>query len=543
MVFFRPGDLLVLHAEPRELVVKYQGALGTFFGVSAHAPHTAHDLSERQEWWERLTLHLERFQDQGDVVIMIDANATAPLSVNVHFGGLTSDKQDKNTGLIEDFVARMQTWAPSTFAECQRGPTFTWTHAATGQRSRLDYVLVPLSWKLAHIAAWVEPDLHAGHAGFDHERTAISVEWQQLVQPRRGRSGFDRDALRDPSNAHLVQQIWNSCPALEWDMTATEHAALLSGHLSRELHRRFPKRKYPKGGTSISDDTRVLHARITTLRRSLRNLSSREDMSFKHVCFQAWKQLVDREVTLDVDHRWFSLLALTKAKYARDLSLQSVRFRKQLLHDRRMFFERVANDAASAHPAEIFAALRPVLQPTKRSSAVGTTLPELRDEEGELIQSQADINSRWVRHFAQLEAGRLEELDHYVPQQLARQQAQCKPTFFEVGDLPDRLALERAIRRMKFRKAPGPDQLQTELLKPCPGHAARALYPILLKMVCRLEEPLQWKGGSIFPLYKGKGSHSECESHRGILLTSVLGKALRSSLRTKLNEPYVYCDG
>ena len=95
------------------------------------------------------------------------------------------------------------------------------------------------------------------------------------------------------------------------------------------------------------------------------------------------------------------------------------------------------------------------------------------------------------------------------------------------------------MRKMRYGSAPGPDRIPTELLKALPGSAAAVIFPILMKFVCRLEEPLQWKGGNLFSLFKGRGAFDVCENHRGILLTSVLGKALRASYGERLNLPYL----
>ena len=222
-----------------------------------------------------------------------------------------------------------------------------------------------------------------------------------------------------------------------------------------------------------------------------------------------------------------------------ELKRVSSQFRKQLRSDRKCFLLEIAEAAKNSKPNEVFAALRPILQPSKKQSTFPKPLPVLKDENGDTLQTMEEVNARWVRHFAQLEAGKEVEVPEFVRRMLQRQQDSCKPAEYHVEDLPSRLELEKAIRKMHYRKAPGPDRLPNELLKASPGDAAMVLYPILLKMTCRLEEPLQWKGGQIFSLLKGKGQHSDCQNHRGILLTSVLGKAVPSSIRTRLNEPYL----
>ena len=47
-------------------------------------------------------------------------------------------------------------------------------------------------------------------------------------------------------------------------------------------------------------------------------------------------------------------------------------------------------------------------------------------------------------------------------------------------------------------------------------------------------EPLQFKGGTLFELCKGKGPHSQVKSYRGILLVNCIGKAYRRVLRGEL---------
>ena len=101
--------------------------------------------------------------------------------------------------------------------------------------------------------------------------------------------------------------------------------------------------------------------------------------------------------------------------------------------------------------------------------------------------------------------------------------------------------IEEAIKRTKTQRAPGPDALPNELFRSNPSLAAKVLWPLAMKFATRLEEPLQFKGGQLVSLYKGKGQHSNCESFRGILLMANAGKIVRSAMRKHVNEPYVAC--
>ena len=80
-------------------------------------------------------------------------------------------------------------------------------------------------------------------------------------------------------------------------------------------------------------------------------------------------------------------------------------------------------------------------------------------------------------------------------------------------------------------KAAGPDHLPPELVKFGGGALSRSLYALFLKMTMRLDEAMQWKGGIIHHAWKGKQSPEDCDSHRALLVSSVIGKSMHSVIR------------
>ena len=68
----------------------------------------------------------------------------------------------------------------------------------------------------------------------------------------------------------------------------------------------------------------------------------------------------------------------------------------------------------------------------------------------------------------------------------------------------------------------------------CYFHAAtlgRLLFPIMMKEFFCTTEAAEYKGGRLIYAYKHKGRRDDPASYRGLMLTSVLGKAIRSSFR------------
>ncbi len=99
-----------------------------------------------------------------------------------------------------------------------------------------------------------------------------------------------------------------------------------------------------------------------------------------------------------------------------------------------------------------------------------------------------------------------------------------------------RAEIEKVIAKLKCAKAAGMDGITAEMLK----YGGDAVVEWML-LICeqawkKREVPDDWKKAIIVPLYKGKGSRSECSSYREISLLSVPGKVYGRILTERLME-------
>ena len=83
---------------------------------------------------------------------------------------------------------------------------------------------------------------------------------------------------------------------------------------------------------------------------------------------------------------------------------------------------------------------------------------------------------------------------------------------------PSILEWEKQFRGLARGKAPGADGLCSEHYHSAPAAFTECTFPIALKAAVTGTEPLKWKGGIAFPLYKQKGDSSDPHNHRSILL-------------------------
>ncbi|CAE7599718.1 GIP [Symbiodinium sp. CCMP2592] len=117
-----------------------------------------------------------------------------------------------------------------------------------------------------------------------------------------------------------------------------------------------------------------------------------------------------------------------------------------------------------------------------------------------------------------------------VSQQKARDLEDLALSFEDVPTLSE---LEAAFRSTQLHRAFGVDAIPAEALHAAPGMAARAFFGVVLKSFMRVEEPIQWKGGSLYSVWKGKAAPHLCSSYRGILVSSTVGKAYHKILRQR----------
>ena len=74
--------------------------------------------------------------------------------------------------------------------------------------------------------------------------------------------------------------------------------------------------------------------------------------------------------------------------------------------------------------------------------------------------------------------------------------------------------LDKAIKRLKWNKATGPDGILNELLLEADKHTKTALLKIIKNIHHDNKIPDQWRIGTITRIYKGKGDRGMCSNQR-----------------------------
>ena len=206
--------------------------------------------------------------------------------------------------------------------------------------------------------------------------------------------------------------------------------------------------------------------------------------------------------------------------------------RSCLRKDKLLWIQQLAKQAGDLSVKCVVQRLRPLLGPPKRRAVVGSGLPAVARLDGSLAQDPDEVRERWIEHFAINEGGHRCSTREVERQCQHRQQRQrLDLPGISSQELPSKLQLESALRCSATGKAIGPDGIPAEVLHFGAGCLATPIYQILLKTVLRLEEPLAFKGGIVHRIWKGKIAPDLCHSHRAILVSSTVGKAVHRTLR------------
>ena len=536
---FAADDFRVLHWTPRILVVRFaRGSLRVLF-VSCHAPNAT--SPERDVWWKGFADLLCAAANNDKVVILGDLNARLCEPVPGRIGQLVWEQEHRPPAPFFRLLNALDLWVPSTFPERHKGLSHTWSAPGGTATSRIDFVLIPVSWWVPSGGSSVLHEVDFGQTGLDHfaAQLFITVDLNSRLHFCASGRRFDHSRAFQPESASTVQTIFAGVPAVPWEVDAHRHYHAASSYLLGELSRHFPVKGCTRRRPFFSDTTWSLRQQRTWLRKRAHRASGTLKLYDVHCAFQAWRtdgsfryelQRHFSEVFRCIAQLRHSVVELRKLKPA---------FRKSLRRDKGLYITQVALQAATSNTKDVVQRLRPLLGPPRRKQRGIAPLPVVRLEDGTFASTPQEADARWLRHFSAAEHGGPIEPDDLIQRCLNRQYGADLDAFdVDPHDLPTKCELEQAFRAAQPGRASGNDGMPPDILHLFPGEMAKIFYPVLLKVAFRLQEPIQFKGGSVSHIYKHKGDQADCTNHRGILISNNIGKGFHSAFRRKCGAWY-----
>ncbi len=376
----------------------------------------------------------------------------------------------------------------------------------------------------------------------DHFVPVVSfaiVQHTVATAVERRRNVFDRQKLQDQARVAAFLADIDALPAVPWLVDPHSHTAIFTQQLQGLLAKHFPLAQGRPDKPHVSPATvAILKQRQQVLRRAqfdLRSVRKATSRAF----FLVWEQAVFPRSPQRIVDRLNSIsssiaaLLITRAGHLKYVAASLMPLTKSLREDRQVYLSKVTEDVNQA--SDTWKAVRPLRAGTGRKGiSFVRPAPALQDAAGNLLYDSQERAQRIFEHFSQVESGRPVDPLQLLKDTFQRQTQQLRslPTPSS-HTLASRQELEDAFRTSKDGGF-GEDCIPNSVYKLAPDTFARKLHPLALKVTALAFEPLSFKGGLLFKLYKGSGAHSLVTSFRGILLVDCLGKNIRKIIRGKL---------
>ena len=482
--------------------------------VVLHAPSSGQQ-DELRQWWSEVDQHLRPLHSLP-VFVLMDANSRVGSITSQSIGDCHPVQENIGGHELHHWLMRHDLWLPSTFPHCHQGSSDTWQHA-TGTRSRIDYIATSSQFKDQQITTWVEDAIDVELQRPDHFPLRMDIqlwkpdEWSQVP--------------RQPSQAQPSVAQFHAADC-QWDLDVNTHANLLETELREgqlQAHAALRRRK-----THLSEATWTLILAKKACYKQLRRIRRHRDLGFLRTIFGRWRRQQSCQPALELSFQpWVRWTWKEEAR----VTFLYYKFAKATTPAVRQDDVNFYNDLARrAGETDSIGGLKLLWKELK------ATLPKSLNRKKLNPATQQPDSHQMYAHFDQLEAGEPKTFELLVEQCVQQQTSLRRQngTSLSLREFPSRLELERLCGKVKLGKAPGLDAIAPSQVRRNSTVVGQDLFYLMFKMWASAEEPASWKGGMLWPLWKGKGPKHSAASYRGIVLLPVLGKRWHALLRSRV---------
>ncbi|CAE7931567.1 unnamed protein product, partial [Symbiodinium necroappetens] len=454
------------------------------------------------------------------------------LPVSTSIGDHQCDQQDSAGSDFHGLLKDCQSWVPATFAQHMEGRGGTLLQKLNNELQRGDYVAIPAGWHQWSVRSWVDPAVTSGHAAPDHFASVVECHFawaggSKKLPPAR----IDPAALLDTANHGRVEGILQAAPPVSWDTNVSDHASILAEYLYTSLAEAFPLKARRMRLSFLSAETSTLHAHAAALRHALRGRLEALRLARLRCAFLAWRSPAGCYASL-FQGRWLRQLCHVIAALSDRISVVGKRLRRFCRADKRRHVDSLADQLGQARQGEVHIVLKRLLRPKKFRRRGPAPLPKLKTADGRMCTTQEQVVETWRKHFSDLEGGVRVSVQELVDFGIASQRQTGAMEVLQAAEVPDLVKLAATFRDVNPQKACGPDMIPPSLCRGFASQMSVLFYPVLLKTLAYISEPIGMKGGSLFRIPKpGAADTASCSSQRAILVQSVLEKVLHKSVR------------
>eukprot|EP00438_Fugacium_kawagutii_P017716 Skav233537 [mRNA] locus=scaffold5919:72146:77359:- [translate_table: standard] len=547
--YFKPNHIHIAHFGPRHLLAVLKAPHLHLRLLVIHAPHESAVNPDPTSWWQFIQDMIQRVASSLPLVVLGDMNAKLGSITSDHVSFLGAEEESSTGHHLHSFLMEHQLWAPATFQAHHDGPSYTWV-SHDGHRSRLDYILLPSSWRGFDICSQNDYDVDLATAREDHFLTSMTVVMtvrSEYTQPC-ARPALDMRKLKDPQMVQQFLDYVRSLPSISWSTGAGLHAELLTSWLQQGVQHWFgpdatlPRQRY------MSPATWSLVLLRKQLLKIVQSSWKHAHLISKWMVFDQWKHMRKSRPPGSFHHPGKIDMAMKTQKQCESTAWWALMHRRKLhvmtrqmsRADRIADLEQIAvtfRHAANTNDSkQLYRSLRHMLgQVFRKQRNNFRPIPAVQTQHGRLAHDHQEASETWREHFAEPEGGiaitiaQLQEL-----MQIQTPRYHPDDVDFDLEVVPQLQDIEHYILKARKGKCAGLDGLPAEIYQLDVPVFGRLLLPLIMKCSLRCTEPLRWKGGEICALPKHPAASTNPGSHRSILLADFSSKVYHGLIRKQL---------
>jgi len=546
-VYVCRDDVSILYADPRRLLVSCSVGCVSFNVVSLHAPYVGCG-TEINEWWRETSRVLQKHISDRPIVCGIDSNMSVPEYLSSLAPGLVGNLffakqgQHGHDAPFADFIKSNAMCVFSSFAQCvafeslSRNATY---HTRIGHKPEVIDHLMGRGFKVVEHSYHVWRDFASMNNGIDHSPVLCRAEWVGSSCPpsvKRRKVPYDRGKIGDAACDALFKRCIEMCPDIPFQVDVVTHSWAVSACLLNAACLAYPVESEGKHQQYISSSTYRKVKELSNIKKVSLRVCTRIKYAACAFCIRIWfsririKPWCDLFAFNDKNDVRESIVLHCKYEAAR-IELRSILKLEMLAYVDKICdnidVDLCMHDVSSQHRG-----IKSALSLVKRKPR-----KHLRVCNADGVPSASYHEEREVfrDHFCKVFSGTVKPFARLVDE--------CRRSYLntmvydgiDYGHALDNIRTSTQLQldygMNKKKNAPGEDLLVPELLRINAGPVAKLMFPLRVKAVVKLSAPLQWRGGMVCELFKGKGCSSACASYRDIMLADANGKTFARHVR------------
>ena len=450
----------------------------------------------------------------------------------------TADWDFEDTGgeCFREICDTFQLFVPSTFDQFHSGGSATFK-SCNGRTSRLDYIAVSKDCRDCISTSYVDHEIDLMNGDLDHNVLCLQLHVTcspNMTQVMQRKLLYDRKAAKCAKIAGATSFVVDA-PACQWSSDINTHWDAIRGHVQHKVAIAFPCQKRSQRQRYFSAQAWDLLCYRKELRKEHRALQRGRTLAVLRKFFTVWKDPEKAELDFcgserntHINRLQEALLLHMRAKVDRKFrSIKRLDWRNWIAQQ----LEEKIQDMRHAKASEIYQILKPKKMIAQKKGLSRKPLPGLKDQVGNWCSSRQQVALAWDKQFSKIEHAEEITFTELLKRSTA-QNGTVEPN--QLHGIPSLLDLERCIMELNDGKATGLDGIGAEIWQCDTASTARKLYPMVLKAAIRKQHVVEWTGGWILPLYKGKGAPNLMSGYRAILLEPSIARAVSKSWRKYL---------